>query len=253
MTAQHARYRARLAYDGTAYFGFQRQAGDTPTVQDAVERAIAQTTGQPVTIMSAGRTDTGVHASGQVIAFDVAWAHDDHALLRAINIRLPDDIALQDIRQQPGFHPRYDALSRCYEYTILRADQRHPLMNRHTWQIHWRIDLEIMQQAAKILIGTHDFASFGKPPQGENTVRHVMQSEWRLQPHTHGDLFVYQIRATAFLYHMVRHIVGTLVKVGRGKLSLTEFEAIFRAADLSLTKAMAPPQGLVLTDVAYPD
>src|ERR1043165_2626290 len=129
------RYRATLAYDGTAYQGFQRQSGDTPTVQGTVERAIAQARGgQQVNISGAGRTDTGVHAIGQVIAFDLDWSHDDQALLRAINFHLPEDIALQDIRQQPDFHPRHDAISRLYRYRILVAAHRQPLLRTRVWQ-----------------------------------------------------------------------------------------------------------------------
>src|SRR5262245_36389052 len=112
------RYRATLAYDGTAYQGFQRQIGDTPTVQLAVENAIAAVTGQRATVIGAGRTDAGVHATGQVITFEVEWAHADEALLRAINAHLPGDIALQTIADAPGFHPRFDAASRLYRYRV---------------------------------------------------------------------------------------------------------------------------------------
>src|SRR5262245_56052776 len=114
------RYRATLAYDGTAYLGFQRQAGNAPTIQAAVETAITAVTGQQVTVIGAGRTDTGVHALGQVIAFDVDWSHSPEELMRALNALLPEDIALQSITRQPGFHPRFDATSRVYRYYILQ-------------------------------------------------------------------------------------------------------------------------------------
>jgi tRNA pseudouridine38-40 synthase len=246
------RYRATLAYDGTAYQGFQRQPGETPTVQFVVERAIAAVTQETVTIVGAGRTDAGVHARGQVIAFDVAWRHDDIILLRAINANLPDDVALQDIRQHEGFHPRFDALSRVYRYRVLQVEQRQPLLWKHTWQMTGPLDLPVMEQAAALLVGTHDFASFGNPPQGENTVREVMVSRWTKCTESAGELLVYEVEATAFLHHMVRRIVGLMVDVGRGKIDLPEFDTIFRSADLSLSKTLAPPQGLVLEKVRYP-
>src|SRR5690606_5839800 len=119
------RYRATRADDGTAYQGFQRQGGDTPTIQAALEKALLAVTGQPVTVIAAGRTDSGVHAVGQVIAFDVVWKHGDDDLLRAINAVLPDDIALQDLRQQAGFHPRYDAVARVYKYHLVQIGRAH--------------------------------------------------------------------------------------------------------------------------------
>jgi tRNA pseudouridine38-40 synthase len=248
-----ARYRATLAYDGTAYLGFQRQANATPTVQRAVEEAIgAVTAGERVTVIAAGRTDTGVHAAGQVIAFDVDWSHADEALLRAVNAHLPADIALQDIRQQVGFHPRFDALSRRYRYHVVQSARPQPLLRNLAWQVRHRLDLERMQTAAKMLIGSQDFAAFGTPPQGSSTVREVIVSRWDEQTQPCGALLVYTIEANAFLYRMVRRIVGTLVEVGRSALSLEEFAELLRRADLSLVKITAPPQGLILERVRYP-
>ena len=247
------RFCAILAYDGTAYQGFQRQAGEIPTVQLMVERAIAAVTGQSVTIKGAGRTDSGVHARGQVIAFDGDWRHEDSTLLRAINANLPGDVALQDIWQQEGFHPRFDARSRWYRYTVVQAEQRQPLLQYRAWQYYWPLDIEIMQQAAALLIGTHDFACFGNPPQGNNTVRDLMVSRWTMQPQPYGALFTYDVEANAFLQHMVRRMVGLLVDVGRGTISLIDFERIFKSADLSLVKSLAPPQGLILEKVRYGD
>jgi len=245
------RYRATLAYDGTAYQGFQRQIGDTPTIQLSVEKAIAACTAQAVTVHGAGRTDSGVHATGQVIAFDVAWAHDDGALLRAINAHLPDDIALQDITPAPGFHPRFDALSRLYRYRVCQAKQRQPLLRFQVWHVRWTLDLGRMTQAARLLEGEHDFAAFGKPPKGENTVRRVYQSRWFMQPGGLGMMWIYNIEANAFLQHMVRRIVWHMVEVGRGKASVEQFEAHFRRAVLPSEGSIAPPQGLTLEQVSY--
>jgi tRNA pseudouridine38-40 synthase len=231
------RYRATLAYDGTAYLGFQRQAGDATTIQGAV---------------GAGRTDTGVHATGQVIAFDVDWKHPDDALLRAINANLPGDIALQDIRQHPGFHPRFDAQSRVYQYDIIQSECRQPLSRNRAWHIRAELDGTLMQQAAALLLGQHDFAAFGKPPQGENTIRLVMESVWSSDQARFGISWRYRIEANAFLQHMVRRIVGTLAEVGRGAITVDDFKDAFFSADLSRTGPTAPPQGLVLEQVNYP-
>src|SRR5262249_43750188 len=160
------------------------------------------------------RTDAGVHATGQVISFDVEWPHSDLALLRAINVTLPMDIALQDIRQHTGFHPRFDAYSRIYRYRVLQAPNRQPLLRDRVWHLYGAVDGEKMAEAAALLIGEHDFAAFGQPPTGESTIREVYVSEWAPQKEPYGTLWTYTIEANAFLKHMVRRIVGLLVKVG---------------------------------------
>ncbi len=248
-----ARYRCTLAYDGTVYHGFQRQSGSILTVQSALEHAIERVTQQQINITAAGRTDSGVHAVGQVIAFDAVWRSADALLMKAINANLPDDIALQDIRQHEGFHPRFDALSRSYHYTILVTAQRQPFLAKYSWQLNNPLELDAMQQAASMLIGEHDFAAFGNPPQGTNTVREMFRSNWSVEAADYGYRYIYNVEANAFLYNMVRRIVGTLVSVGRKTLSVTEFDAIFRSADLAQAKVLAPPQGLVFQKVRYPD
>lgn len=248
-----ARYRATLAYDGTAYQGFQRQIEGVPTIQVAVEQAIATITGQPVVVVVAGRTDAGVHATGQVIAFDVEWRHTEVELLKAVNSRLPDDIALQDLRQHEGFHPRFDARSRTYRYTVLQTEQRQPLMWRYAWHIYRPLDYNAMQAAAQMLIGRHNFAAFGNPPQGDNTVRDMFRSEWARDTVDSGTRHVYTVEATAFLQHMVRRIVGMQVNVGLGRLDLNSFRRIFESGDLWQAKMLAPPQGLVFANARYDD
>lgn len=251
-----ARYRAVLAYDGTAYLGFQRQAGHTPTIQGAVEAAIEQVTGQPVKVIGAGRTDTGVHATGQVIAFDVEWKTSTFNLWRAINAKLPKSIALQSLDEaEDDFHPRFDAQSRTYEYSLVVAPVRQPLLSLYTWLVPDKrgLDLHTMQVAAASLIGTHNFATFGQPPKGENTIREVKQSNLMIVSDLapEGQLIRYRIEANAFLYRMVRRIVGALVRLGLGKLSLDVFESAFRAADSSWPNQTAPAHGLCLTKVTY--
>jgi tRNA pseudouridine38-40 synthase len=210
-----------LAYDGASYQGFQVQGDNVPTIQGTVEAALKKASGgQDIPIIGAGRTDSGVHATGQVIAFDLAWKHDDEDLLRAVNALLPTDIAIQRLdRAEAGFHPRFDAVSRTYQYFVYEAQIRQPMMARMSWwvkpPVHTRLDVELMNWAAAKLLGSHDFGSFGNPTQGESTVRQVFQSEWTIEVPTRGTrLLSYCIEANAFLYHMVRTTVGTLVAHG---------------------------------------
>lgn len=248
------RYRATLAYDGSAYQGFQRQREGIPTVQATVEAAIAQVGQAVVTLVAAGRTDTGVHATGQVIAFDLDWRHSTGDLLRALNAVLPADIALRDLCEATGrFHPRFDAQARRYRYRVLNVQQRDPLTRQRTWQVHQALDFNTMQQAAVMLVGRNDFGAFGHPPQGDNTVRDVFVSTWAQHPVEAGTQFVYTVEATAFLQHQVRRMVGMMVDVGRGHLSLADFTAVFTAAELVGATTLAPPQGLCLEKVRYPD
>lgn len=248
------RYRSTLAYDGSAYWGFQRQAGDTPTVQAAVEAAITRITGEQSNVIAAGRTDTGVHASGQVIAFDLeSWRHGANTLTKALNSALPDDISVRDICEAPGFHPRYDAINRRYVYTVLQAEVRDPLLWKRAWWVETPLKLAPMQQAAALLTGTHDFATFGHPPQGVNTVRTVTVSRWTETPTETGMLLRYTVEGNAFLHHQVRRMVGMLIDVGRGGLTTADFETRFRSANLKYARRAAPPHGLILEAVRYHD
>jgi tRNA pseudouridine38-40 synthase len=246
--SESRRYAARLTYHGAAYAGFQRQVDDQPTVQGIVEAALYGITGKAASILGAGRTDSGVHASGQVIAFDLNWRHSDNDLLNAINAKLPSDVAVKKIMPVAvDFHPRFDAKQRSYLYRILIAPVRDPLRQQQVWHRRTPLDITAMQTAAALLVGTHDFASFGQPPQGENTVRHVY--ELKVKPHD-DELHVI-MSANAFLQRMVRSIVGTLVDVGRGKLTVNDFEKAFTALNRAQAGPSAPANGLVLTRVVY--
>lgn len=252
-----SRFRATLAYDGTAYIGFQRQTNPR-TIQGTLERAIQRVTKQAVTVIGAGRTDTGVHAIGQVITFGVVWKHSDDILLKAINAALPNDIALQNLTRLTGdastFNPRFDAVKRLYRYTLYESRQRQPLLTRFAWQVYPSLNDGAMRQASALLIGTHDFGAFGKPPKGgDNTVRTVYRSEWIPQPETFGVRWEYVVEANGFLQHMVRRIVGMVVDVGRGWTTLEQFETAFRNAKIDHAVTVAPPQGLVLEHVTYKD
>ncbi len=214
-----------------------------------MEKTIAQVTQQPVVVWGAGRTDAGVHASGQVVAFECVWKHPTDNLWRAINVNLPKDIALLRLEvAAPGFHPRYDAISRRYIYQFYTAPVRHPLLERTSWQISYQLDLMAMQSAANLLIGTHDFATFGQPTQGEVTIRDMYEARFRT---VETDLYQFIIEGNAFLKHMVRGIMGTLVEVGRGKMRVSEFAEAMAAADRRRAGTNAPPHGLTLVQVNY--
>ncbi len=242
-----ARYQAILAYDGTDFLGFQRQ-GKVRTVQSVVEQALRRLNWQGRTILAAGRTDTGVHASGQVIAFDLDWDHSPEELGRALNAHLPADAAVQSVSPAADdFHPRYDALWRSYRYTVNCAELRNPLLERTTWRIWPAADLQALQAAARLLPGTHDFAAFGTPPRvGGSTIRHVYRASWARQ----AGCLLFEITANAFLYHMVRRLVFVQILVGLGRISLQDLAQGVDAAQPQ-TPGLAQPQGLVLTQVGY--
>jgi tRNA pseudouridine38-40 synthase len=238
---------AVVEYDGTDYLGFQLQP-QGPTVQGEIEKALAAVTQEEVRIVGAGRTDAGVHARGQVVVFSRVWRHPIEELQRALNAVLPADIAVRELRPvAEGFHPRFDAASREYRYTIFNQPLRSPLARRFAYHFPRPLEVAAMNEAAGILVGSRDFASFGRAPQGDNTVREVYRAQW-----TSEEPFVYfDIVANAFLYRMVRCLVGTLLLVGTGELSPDGFEEILWSADRSRAGQAAPAHGLCLMKVNY--
>ncbi len=246
-----ARYKLIIEYDGTDFLGFQRQAVGR-TVQSEFEAALNHIGWKGKSILGAGRTDTGVHASGQVIAFDLEWKHGEGDLLRALNANLPQDIAVKLVGEcAPDFHPRFAARGRRYRYTIYNAPVRSPLVARSAWHV-WPsvLNLEAMQAASKSLVGQHDFAAFGSDPEGgNNTIRTIELVEWSaVLP---GTFVYFDIQANAFLYRMVRSLVGALKCVGTGELTVEAFVAILQTRDRSQCPPLAPPQGLCLMEVLY--
>jgi tRNA pseudouridine38-40 synthase len=241
------RVQAVVAYDGTAYSGFQRQT-NAPSVQETLEDGLAQVTRQPTRILGAGRTDAGVHALGQVIAFDTDWRHGLEDLQRALNAVLPDDVAVRDVElAQDRFHPRFDAASRCYRYTVHNSSVRCPLMRLYSLQVPGPLDAGAMERVAQLLLGEHDFAAFGRPTQGDVTVRRVLSARWEVA----GAWLTFDIEANAFLYRMVRSIVGTMLQVGQGKVNSRQFADIMQSGDRGLAGPVVPPHGLCLIEVKY--
>lgn len=242
------RYRATIEYDGTDYFGFQRQVPEQPTIQSTLEDALHQISGRHCPVTGSGRTDSGVHATGQVISFELAWKHGVGALQRALNANLPPDIAIHDCQIAPaGFHPRFSARRRKYAYLIYNHPQRSPLRRFRSWHVRRPLNLERMKAAAALLPGTHDFATFGSPPQGDNTVRELFQADWQQQ----AEFLKFTVQANAFLYRMVRSLVCSLKAVGDGSWTVTEFQEAFLAGDRQRAAGTAPAHGLYLISVDY--
>lgn len=244
------RYQALIEYDGTAYFGFQRQRQEQPTIQGELEKAITHLAQQPITIIGAGRTDSGVHAVGQVISFDLDWRHGVEALHRAINANLPADIAILQLNQaSPTFHPRFDARRRSYAYYIYNEVVRSPVRRFQSWHVRHPLNVDKMNQAASHLLGRHDFGTFGQPPVGDNRVRELFRAQWERD----REYLVFHIEANAFLYRMVRSLVGSMKQVGDDSWTVEDFAAAFRSCDRSRSGTVAPPQGLYLVSVTYGD
>lgn len=241
------RFRAVIEYDGSAYHGFQRQL-EQPTVQGELEQAIARFSGQEATVLGAGRTDSGVHAFGQVITFDLSWVHGVEALQRALNAKLPIDIAairLDEVDQK--FHPRFSATRRLYRYQIWNGRYRSPLRHRQSWHVIRPLDLTKMNLAATVLEGVHDFATFGQPTTGQSTIREVFSAKWRAE----GNMRIFEIEANAFLYRMVRSLVGSMKAVGEGAWSANKFKSALGAGDRDLAGQTAPARGLFLEAVKF--
>lgn len=245
------RYRAIIEYDGTQYNGFQWQQ-DGPTIQAAVEAALRIISGTFVRITGAGRTDAGVHALGQVISFDLDWPEKRglEVLHRALNANLPEDIVVLQLTKAPaGFHPRFAARRRTYHYLICNAPIRRPLDRQRCWHVARPLNVDGMNEAAALLVGTHDFATFGRPPQGHNTIREVYRAAWQREE----AQLRFEITANAFLYRMVRSLAGSLAAVGMGKWTVAQFADAFQAHERSRSATAAPAHGLYLVSIDYED
>lgn len=252
-----------VAYDGSRFRGFQRQA-DVPTIQGELERGLAACTRSDSTVIGAGRTDSGVHATGQVVATDVEWRHGLAALRRAWNANLPAEVRVCELHAASAdFHPRFDALTRTYVYRVLQDEDgevgdRWPLANGRAWFIPRRLDIQAMNAAAAALLGTRDFGAFGPAPDGGHTVRTLLRATWRADEGTAEALarpslrqLTFTVTANAFLYRMVRRLVSALTRVGTCRWSLDELRSLLRQAKMATGLPPAPPDGLYLAEVTY--
>jgi tRNA pseudouridine38-40 synthase len=255
---------AVVTYDGTDYHGFQVQAG-VPTIQGTLESALARFCEPLGRVAGAGRTDAGVHANGQVVAVQLRWRHSLEKLQSAWNAHLPPDITVHGVIVAPaGFHPRFSAQQRTYRYFVIEGRQatlgRSPLTDRFALYVSQPLDVEAMQAAAKLMVGEHDFATFGLPTKGEKTVRRVIDAGWQVVTESLPSLeaapprrLVLTITANGFLRNMVRCLVGTFLAAGRSEWSLAAVADALTARDRSRTAPPAPPKGLLLAQVVYPD
>jgi tRNA pseudouridine38-40 synthase len=263
-----AHYQVILAYDGAGFVGSQRQA-KSRTVQSELEKALRKLGWSGRSVLFAGRTDTGVHASGQVAAFDLDWQHAESDLLRALNASLPVDMAAREVRlAPPKFHPRFDATSRRYRYRLFCQPVRDPLREKYAWRVWPQVAGEALQEVAPLFVGQHDFAAYGTPPRaGSSTVRSVMNASWQAK----ADEWHFEVQADAFLYRMVRRLVFVQVAVAQGKVSAgvvagslagqavgavlsSSEDAVLRQAQdwEQLPAGLAPAHGLTLVEVTYP-
>jgi tRNA pseudouridine38-40 synthase len=239
-----------VEYDGTDYFGFQWQDGQA-TIQQELERAVLRLTGENTRVVSASRTDTGVHADNQVVIFRTSSELPLHNFISGLNHFLPEAIAVKTAYYAPdGFHVQRSALRREYQYRILNRATRSPLKQRVTWCVPGQLEIEKMQEACRYLVGEHDFASFTSPdsPMLKNTVRHV----YRADVQESGEEIIFTVVAGSFLTHQVRNMVGMLVEVGRGKMSPLEFYSIMERKQIGLAGPRAPACGLRLVNIVYP-
>ncbi|MBO8126490.1 MAG: tRNA pseudouridine(38-40) synthase TruA [Firmicutes bacterium] len=248
----------KVTYDGSCFHGFQVQPGLT-TIQGLLEEGIQALTGETVKVIGSGRTDAGVHALGQVVNFRTTSSIPIARWKPALNSRLPKEVRVIEAQEVPEeFHARYSAVAKSYRYLIVTEAPVNPVLDRYSWRIDKPLDRKAMQEAARLLIGRHDFAAFQTSgSSAQTTIRRVIRSELSLIqgvfPPAWGETTVlaYDITADGFLYNMVRNIVGWLVKVGEGTLDVAEAAKIFAAGDRSLVGKPAPACGLWLMEVQY--
>jgi len=243
-------FKITLAYDGTDFVGWQRQATGT-SIQGLVEAALRELDQRDVTVIGAGRTDAGVHALGQVASFALERAIDADTVVRALNARLPADVRV--VAAEPvaaAFHARYDARAKTYRYRIWNADVVIPFERRYVWHLTDRLDAGAMAEAAALLEGSHDFAAFQAAGSDvATTARHITRSLVSLSDHE--PLITYEICGDGFLRHMVRTIAGTLVEIGRGRRPPRWIAEVLAARDRASAGATAPAAGLFLVSVEY--
>lgn len=242
------RYRALIHYRGTGYAGWQRQSAHR-TIQGELERAIETISGSAVSVVGSGRTDTGVHARGQVAHFNLGQARACGPLRRSLNAVLPADIRVMNLRPAaPTFHARRDAVKKRYEYRIYDGPVLSPFLSEHTLHVRQDLDWHKMAAASRTLMGTHDFSALAAAKsRPASTVRTISRSEIIRK----GHLLVYRVEANGFLHHMVRNIVGTLIEVGLGKRPVDGMKEILDGRDRTKAGPTAPAVGLCLVRVWY--
>jgi tRNA pseudouridine38-40 synthase len=241
-------YKMSVQYDGTRYSGWQRQGNTAQTIQYKLEQALGRLLEEPIEVSGSGRTDAGVHALGQVANFKTEKAVDCGELLISLNQLLPEDIAVTSLSAaSPRFHARLGAKEKTYCYTINLSPVQDVFRRRYEYQLPEPLDLEAMEQAAELLIGTHDFRGFSTGHTKKSTVRYLRSIEFSRE----GDKLCITFTGNGFLYNMVRILTGTLIEVGQGKRSPDSVTSVFETRDRQMAGFTAPPQGLCLMQVTY--
>ena len=243
------RIKLTVAYDGTAYCGWQLQNNGI-TVEGVLNRQLSKITGEQIKVIGASRTDAGVHARGNVAVFDTDTPIPPERIAYAVNSGMPEDVVV--VRSEevaPDWHPRHCDSVKTYEYSIYNSTMPDPLVRHTSWFVSYPLDLDAMRKAAEYIRGRHDFKSFCNiHTHVEDTVRTV----YSLDVEKQGNMFTVRVRGNGFLYNMVRIIAGTLVQVGRGFMPAERVKEIIEAKDRETAGPTAPPQGLVLVGIEYP-
>ena len=238
-----------ITYDGTGYFGWQRQL-NKPTIQGTIEKKIKIMVGKSVSLIASGRTDAGVHALHQVANFRVSSTITPLIFLKGLNSLLPDSIIIKEAEYVPiDFHARYNAKSKVYEYRVDNERLQSPFLRHYAWHISRLLDLQAMEECLEIIKGAHHFSSFFSAGDGKiDPVRNMIQAELEIRK---GNLLSFNFEANGFLRHMVRNIMGTIVKAGLGEISIARFSEILESKDRQKAGVKAPAGGLYLKDVRY--
>lgn len=238
-----------VEYDGSAFHGWQFQ-GDVRSVQETLEQALSKVADHPVTVHCAGRTDTGVHATGQVVHFETGASRSVRSWILGTNSNLPDDVSIAWAKEMPNdFHARFSAVGRHYRYQIINRSYRSALWRQRAVWVHHPLDAPCMHRAAQLLVGTHDFSSYrALGCQAKHPVRTIHSLVVRREE----EMVSIEVHANAFLHHMVRNIAGVLIAIGKGDQAESWAEEVLALRDRTLGGVTAPPQGLCLTQVEYP-
>lgn len=245
------RYKAVISYDGYAFAGFQRQP-HARSVQEEIEKTLTRLNqGNPVTIHGAGRTDSGVHALGQVLHFDLPQARDEEKLRFALDTQTPEDIDFISVEQvSDDFHSRYNKHSKTYEFLVDFGRPKKPMMRHYATHYPYPLDIERMQIAIKKLEGTHDFTGFtASGTSVEDKVRTITEAKLELDEKRHFLVFTFS--GNGFLYKQIRNMVGTLLKIGNGRMPVEQIDLILERKDRNLAGPTAAPNGLYLKEIRY--
>jgi len=259
MTTSRRQARLTVAYDGSTFHGFALN-NDVPTVAGALSEALEKITQSEVRLVAAGRTDAGVHARGQVVSVHLPSRTKIESLPKKLNALCGPQVAVRDARWVPeSFHARFSAIWRHYRYTILNSPTPDPFLSTTAWHLHAPIDVRPMQLASDAIMGERDFSAFCRKPEPDDEEgpdvkpasmkRFVMQATWRREQ----DLVTFEVRANAFCHQMVRSLVGTFVDIGLGKRPPSDMMALIRSGRRQDASQVAPPHGLCLWEVGYPE